>query len=325
MNGYDDTLEYLFGLERFGMVFGLENIKHILSSIGNPHLHLKAIHIAGTNGKGSVAAIISAILKEAGYKVGRYTSPHLHSFAERIVVDGERIKEEEVVELTDIIRARLDGKGRISHFTFFDFTTAMAFEYFHQRGVDMAVIETGLGGRLDSTNVLDPLVSVITNVSFDHMDYLGRTIKAIAYEKAGIIKQGRPVVSSVSGKARGIIKGVAGERDSPLFEIGRDFGYKATGLQTISYRGINRRIDNLFVNLMGEHQFVNSACSLGAIEALEMIGFPVAEWAISKALKTITWEGRLETVRQRPLVILDGAHNQDGIKRLSSFLKRNFM
>jgi dihydrofolate synthase/folylpolyglutamate synthase len=149
------------------MVFGLENIRHILSSIGNPHLHLKAIHIAGTNGKGSVAAIISAILKEAGYRVGRYTSPHLHSFTERIVVDGKRIKEEEVVELTDLIRGRLDGKGKGSHFTFFDFTTAMAFEYFLQKGVDMAVVETGLGGRLDSTNVLDPLLSVITNVSFD--------------------------------------------------------------------------------------------------------------------------------------------------------------
>ncbi len=164
--GYEDSLKYIHGLERFGSVFGLDNISRLLGSIDDPHRAFRSVHIAGTNGKGSVATMIACILKEAGYSVGKYTSPHLVSFTERITVNEEEITEEEVAALTDHIRGRADRKCPGGFYTFFDFTTAMAFEYFRRKKVDIAVVETGLGGRLDSTNVIEPLVSIVTNVAF---------------------------------------------------------------------------------------------------------------------------------------------------------------
>lgn len=172
MTEYSNALEYLYNLEKFGMVFGLENVQWILTIIGNPHKFLKTVHIGGTNGKGSVAAMLSHILKSAGYRVGKYTSPHLVSFTERITINEERITEAEVADLVVSIRQRTESVDPKRPFTFFDFTTALAFEYFRRSNVDIALIEVGLGGRLDSTNVVNPLVSVITNVAFDHMDYL---------------------------------------------------------------------------------------------------------------------------------------------------------
>ncbi len=173
---YENSLKYLFGLEKFGSVFGLGNISRLLGAIGDPHESLRTVHIAGTNGKGSVATMIACILKAAGYRVGKYTSPHLVSFTERITVDEEEITEGDVVSLTDYIRARAHRSGPDPFYTFFDFTTALAFEYFRRKEVDIAVIETGLGGRLDSTNVIEPMASVMTIVAFDHISVLGGTI-----------------------------------------------------------------------------------------------------------------------------------------------------
>jgi len=197
-NAYQKSLDYLYGLEKFGMIFGLTQEERILKAIENPHREIQAIHIGGTNGKGSTAAMMTSILQKEGYRVGLYTSPHLIRFTERIKVNGKEIEKEEVAALTEWMRERMGEANITSPFTFFDFTTAMALYYFKQKMVDLAVLEVGLGGRLDSTNVVDPLLAIITNISKDHEAYLGKSILKIAGEKAGIIKKGRPLITAAS-------------------------------------------------------------------------------------------------------------------------------
>lgn len=321
MRDFSATLEYLYGLEKFGMVFGLENISRILDIMGNPHKTLKAVHIAGTNGKGSVAGMIAGMLREEGYSAGAYTSPHLVSFTERITVNGEEIGEAEVVELTEHLREKIQKKDKDRFFTFFDFTTAIAFEYFRRKKVDIAVIETGLGGRLDSTNVIEPLVSVITNVSFDHTAYLGNTIEAIAREKAGIIKKGVPVVTGAADVPLDIIYKAAKGIGSPVYSLWRNFSYEKTGEQAMSYWGPSRALEGIRVNLKGDHQLANSAVALCAVDVLSTAGFPVRDGAIFDSLSRIRCQGRLEEVRQRPTVLIDGAHNPSGIHVLTEFIK----
>ncbi|RLB01877.1 MAG: bifunctional folylpolyglutamate synthase/dihydrofolate synthase, partial [Deltaproteobacteria bacterium] len=185
---YQEELRYLYGLERFGMIFGLDNVSRLLHLLGDPHLKLKVVHVAGTNGKGSVCTILHSILSQR-YRVGIYTSPHLHRFNERIRIGHDEISDQEVVDLTRLLRAKVQQEGEPKHFTFFDFTTAMALYYFTEKEVELAIVEVGLGGRLDSTNVVQPLVVVITNIGHDHMDVLGESIEDIAREKAGVIKE----------------------------------------------------------------------------------------------------------------------------------------
>ncbi|HOE16914.1 MAG TPA: folylpolyglutamate synthase/dihydrofolate synthase family protein [Syntrophorhabdaceae bacterium] len=324
MREYSATLEYLYGLEKFGMVFGLENISWILNIMGNPHKALKTVHIAGTNGKGSVAAMIAGMLSGEGYSVGLYTSPHLVSFTERIAVSGEEIREEEVVELTERLRDKIEKKDKNRFFTFFDFTTAIAFEYFREKKVDIAVIETGLGGRLDSTNVIEPLVSVITNIAFDHTAHLGNTIEAIAREKAGIIKKGVPVVTGAAGVPLDIICEVAKGAGSSVYSLGRDFSYEKTGEQAMSYRGPSRALMGARVGMKGDHQLSNSAVALCAVDVLSTAGFPVNDGAILGSLSRIRCRGRLEELGQRPTVLIDGAHNPSGIHVLTEFIKARY-
>lgn len=323
-DSYESSLKYLYGLEKFGMVFGLGNVRRLLESIGDPHRPLRTVHIAGTNGKGSAARMISCILKEAGFRVGKYTSPHLVSFTERITVDEEEIGEEDVASLTDYIRTRADAGCPGGFYTFFDFTTALAFEYFKRKKVDIAVIETGLGGRLDSTNVITPLASVITNVAFDHMGELGATLGKIAAEKAGIIKKGVPVVTGAAGRALGVIKKKSAELASPLFVLGKDFFFEKTGDNRLSYRGIMENFSDVPVNLNGDHQLANASLALCVIEILSRKGFIVRESDVCGALKYVTWQGRLEMVRERPLVFLDGAHNVSGIRAIAQFLMSRY-
>jgi dihydrofolate synthase/folylpolyglutamate synthase len=192
---HHEILAYLYGLERFGMIFGLENISRLLKILGDPHRTLQVIHVGGTNGKGSVSAMIASVLQEGGYRVGLYTSPHLVSFTERIKINGAEITWDEVVKLTDLLRSRVAEEGIPQQFTFFDFTTALALYYFSQQEVDVSILEVGLGGRLDSTNVVQPLTTVITNVAKDHFQILGERIEDIAHEKAGIIKHSVPLIS----------------------------------------------------------------------------------------------------------------------------------
>jgi dihydrofolate synthase/folylpolyglutamate synthase len=324
MSDYAGTLEYLYGLEKFGMVFGLENIEWILDIIGNPHRSLRAVHIGGTNGKGSTASMISRVLEEAGHKVGKYTSPHLLSFTERIVVNEEEIEEKEVAALTEHIRQRIEDADRNRFFTFFDFTTALAFEYFFRNKVDIAVIEVGLGGRLDSTNVLEPLVSVITNIDYDHTDYLGDSIEKIALEKAGIIKKRVPVISGVQGVAGDIIDRVGRESVCPVYGLGRDFSFEKVGDQHMSYRGLEKRLDDVFVGLRGDHQLNNGALALCTAECLSSVGFPLDEEAMMAGLSEIKWNGRLEMIREKPAILLDGAHNPHGARALAKYLRGHF-
>ncbi len=323
-NTYEETLKYLFGLEKFGMIFGLDNIRWLLEIIENPHNYIRAVHIAGTNGKGSVAAMLTHILKEGGFRVGKYTSPHVVSFTERITVDEKEITEEEVVEFTGYIHDRVMEKDKNRPFTFFDFTTALAFEYFKQKNVDIAVIETGLGGRLDSTNVLLPLLSIITNVSYDHTEQLGPTLEKIALEKAGIMKSGVPVATACEGVSRQVIEERAGELRCKTYMLNRDFFYEKTGEQRLSYRGINGNLEDVFVNLYGDHQLTNCALALCAAEILSSLGFSVEQEATLRALSRLTWQGRLERVREDPLVLLDAAHNPHGIHALSEFIRTHF-
>ncbi len=320
MNGYSATLEYLYGLEKSGIVFGLDNIHWILSLIDNPHNLLKTIHIGGTNGKGSVARMSSAVLQEAGYRVGCYTSPHLVSFTERITVDDVQINEEETIELTEFIKGQVEATDPSRRFTFFDFTTALAFEYFRRKKVDLAVIEVGLGGRLDSTNVIHPLVSVITNVDFDHMDYLGESINEIAVEKAGILKHGVPCVTGAEGTSLEVIREAA-QRKCPLFVLNEAFQYRKTGDQVMSYQGLENAFSDLRINLVGDHQLSNCALALCTLELLARVGFTAKEEAIRLALAGLTWPGRLEKVHTKPLILLDAAHNPHAAKALASYIR----
>ena len=322
---YESSLSYLYGLEKFGMVFGLENVRRLLNTIGNPQDSLKTVHVAGTNGKGSVATMIACVLREAGYRVGKYTSPHLVSFTERITIDEEEISEQDVASLTEYIRLRAETEDTGCFYTFFDFTTALAFEYFKRKEVDIAVIETGLGGRLDSTNVIKPLVSIVTNVAFDHMNELGSTIGKIAEEKAGIIKDGVPVITAVRGRALGVIEKKAREQKSPLYVLGKDFFFKKIREKHLSYRGVAGGLDDIPVNLNGDHQLTNAALALCAVEVLSRwSGFIAGESHIKDALGTLKWQGRLEMVREKPLVFLDGAHNVSGVRAVTRFISSRF-
>jgi dihydrofolate synthase/folylpolyglutamate synthase len=322
---YDKTLKYLFGLEKFGMVFGLDNIRWLLNIIENPHNSFKTVHIAGTNGKGSTATMLSHILKEGGFRVGKYISPHLVSFTERITVNEEEITEEEVAELTEYIRSKADEKDEKRFFTFFDFTTALAFEFFKRKKVDIALIETGLGGRLDSTNVIEPLISIITNVDYDHMEQLGSRIEQIAAEKAGIIKKGIPVVTACVGPAREVIEVRAQELQSRSYILGQDFSYAKITDRTLAYKGIQKDFPDVIVNLDGDHQLTNCALSLCAIEVLSSLGVFVSDNRIYHALSHLKWPGRLEQVKENPLVLLDAAHNPQGMHALSQFMNTHFL
>ncbi len=324
-DGYRKSLDYLYGLEKFGMIFGLTQVERILSAIGNPHKEIQAIHIGGTNGKGSTAAMMSSILQKEGYRVGLYTSPHLIRFTERIKVNGKEIEEEEVVALTEWMRKEIETAGIAPPFTFFDFTTAMALHYFKQKLVDLAVLEVGLGGRLDSTNVVDPLVSIITNVAKDHEEHLGKTILKIAREKAGIIKKGRPLITAVTQpQVLRLFSKVCQENGTPLFRVGKEFRYALGEDGDFNYEGLNRKLWSIHLNLKGFHQVINAATAFGAMEVLEDLGYRVSTDAMIDGVREVEWPGRLEMVSSSPRVILDGAHNPAGALVLKESLEKEF-
>jgi dihydrofolate synthase/folylpolyglutamate synthase len=324
-NGYQQSIDYLYSLEKFGMIFGLAKVEAILQAIGNPHQELQAIHIGGTNGKGSTAAMIASILKREGYRVGLYTSPHLIRFTERMTLNGKEIEKEEVAELTEWMRQKMETAGVTPPFTFFDFTTAMALLYFKQKMVDLAILEVGLGGRLDSTNVIDPLLSIITNIGKDHEEVLGKGILRIAREKAGIIKSGRPLITAATQPEvlRHFAK-VCKEKAAPIFRVGKEFRYLPEGEESFSYEGLHRKLWGLSLNLRGRHQVVNATTALGAMEVLDDLGYRVSNEAMSEGLKEAEWPGRLEMVSSSPKVLLDGAHNPDGALSLRESLQKDF-
>ncbi|NWG02009.1 MAG: bifunctional folylpolyglutamate synthase/dihydrofolate synthase [Syntrophaceae bacterium] len=322
---YQQSLHYLYGLEKFGMIFGLAQVKRILEAIGNPHRDIQTVHIGGTNGKGSTAAMVSAILQKEGYRVGLYTSPHLIRFTERIKVNGKEIEEEEVAQLTGWMRKEIEAASITPPFTFFDFTTAMALHYFKQNWVDVAILEVGLGGRLDSTNVVNPLLSIITNIAKDHEEYLGKSILKIAREKAGIIKRGRPLITAVEQpRVRRLFSEICMAKASPYYQVGKEFRYARGDDGDFHYEGLHRKLWGIHLNLMGFHQVVNATTALGAIEVLEELGYRISADAMMSGLKEVDWPGRLEMVSSSPRVLLDGAHNPAGALVLKAALEKEY-
>lgn len=310
---YEETLAWLLQLEAArGMDFKLERVERALEAVGNPHRAYRTIHVAGTNGKGSVSATCDAILRAAGRRTGLYTSPHLVDFRERIRVDGARVEREELVEYVRRIREHVDVH-RVG-LTFFEVTTIAAFLHFAIREVEVAVIEVGLGGRLDATNVIDGDVAVVTSIGFDHEGFLGNTLASIAREKAGILRSGRPaVVGHLPSEAMEAVVAQARMRSAPLLCIGNDFGAVVVD-DGVRYYGPRRRLDALKLRLRGSHQVGNTAMALTAVDALG--GDLVTDDAVRCGVGTVEWPGRLEVVRRDPLVIVDAAHNVDGIRIL---------
>jgi len=322
---YQQSLDYLYGLEKFGMIFNLTQVERILNAIGDPHKEIQTIHIGGTNGKGSTAAMMGSILQKEGYRVGLYTSPHLIRFTERIKVNGKEIEEEEVAALAGWMRKEIEASGILPPFTFFDFTTAMALHYFKQKLVDLAILEVGLGGRLDSTNVVDPLIAIITNIAKDHEEYLGKSILKIAQEKAGIIKKGRPLITATTQPlVLRLFSKVCQGKESPYFRVGKEFRYVRAEDGDFDYEGLNRKLWGIHLNLKGFHQVINATTALGAMEVLEDLGYRVSTHAMIDGLKEVDWPGRLEMVSSSPRVILDGAHNPAGALVLKESLEKEF-
>ncbi len=328
--GYQETIEYLFGLQKHGIKFGLANSRTLLELMGNPHRQFRSIHVAGTNGKGSTSLFIASMLRTAGYRVGLYTSPHLISFTERIRIDAVPVTEDRVVELAQRVRDRSRGvrfgaEGEPASPTFFEVTTAMAFTCFAEEKVDIAVIEVGMGGRLDSTNVITPLVSVITNIDVEHTEFLGGSLEQIAAEKAGIIKPGIPVVTgAVQPEAVRVIASRSAELNAPLHRLPDDFGPERLVRgreQTFDYRGIRTSCQGLRITMTGRHQVDNACLAVAAAECLHDTGVPVSEPAVRAGLEQAIWEGRLERVALRPDIYLDGAHNPAAARVLAAALR----
>jgi dihydrofolate synthase/folylpolyglutamate synthase len=320
---YENCLTAMFSLRRFGIKLGLETIQHILSELGDPQLSFRTIHIAGTNGKGSVAAMLSTILHAAGYRVGRYTSPHLERFNERICINNTPIADADVI-------AGYKRVAGVKHLdrqpTFFEFATAMALYEFGRKKVEWAVIETGMGGRLDATNVLMPDLSIITNISLEHKEYLGSTIEAIAREKAGIIKPMVPLVTGVrQPSARRVVFEQARKNKATTFMLGSDFRCRRQASGAFNYYGMAKTYRNLKLKLAGEHQISNAALALAACESLmKTASMKIPEQTIIQALAEASWPGRLEIVRQSPKVILDGAHNLMAARALAHHLRTRY-
>jgi len=312
-DSYTDVLAELYALEAAkGMDFKLERVALALEHLGNPHRRYPVVHIAGTNGKGSVAAMLHAILTASGYRVGLYTSPHLLSFTERIRVGARTISEPAVVKLAREIGATVTSRG--IELTFFEFATVMAFVEFARQGIDVAVVEVGLGGRLDATNVVDPAVAVITTIGLDHEEFLGCSLASVAAEKGGIVKPGRPlVVGNVPAAARGVIEGLAAERGAPASWFGTDFAI--AGDDPFRFRMGRTEITGLRVALRGDHQRENAASAVAAALRLRDV-MPVPDAAIRHGLARVHWPGRLQVIGDAPLIVLDGAHNPEGVGTL---------
>jgi dihydrofolate synthase/folylpolyglutamate synthase len=337
---YDDALAFWCGridYERRQPRPGdlkLDRMRSLLRRLGDPHRRVRCVHVAGTKGKGSTSAILAAILRAAGLRTGLFTSPHLSDVSERVQVNGVPIIREELAarmgEVAAAVR-ELDAEGDPTRAaTFFEVITALAFLHFECRRVDVAVLEVGLGGRFDSTNVCDPLISIITNVSYDHMAILGDTLREIAYQKAGIIKRRVPVVSTAEHpQVRALIESVAAECSSPVSLVGRDFQwareagdpYRPGRVRIMTCRS---RYGPLPLALFGRHQGANAAAAVAAAERVRDAGVPIPDAAIAAGLRDVTWPARLELVRRRPTVVLDCAHNVASAAALAETLRVSF-
>ncbi len=334
---YQKTLDYLYSFVDFSLTrgmrytpeqFDLGRMVALVQALGHPERAYPSIHIAGTKGKGSVSAMCSAALQAAGYRVGLYTSPHLHDYAERIQINGQPIPHAHLVSLVEEIKPIVASIPRL---TTFEITTGLAFLYFARQKVDAAVFEVGLGGRLDATNVVTPAVAVITSLSFDHMHILGNTLSEIAAEKAGIIKPGVPVVlSPQKEEARQVVERIARERAAALIQVGKDYLYTSLeksldgqSLAVCPAQAKSRRV-HLSIPLLGQHQVENAVTAYVALKTFARQALPLKEEAIRRGFRHTVWPGRFEVLQRQPLLVVDSAHNRDSALRLRQTLDEYF-
>jgi dihydrofolate synthase/folylpolyglutamate synthase len=318
----DEALDFFARLNPSVIKPGLERMHVALEALGHPERRYRSLHVAGTNGKGSTCAFSATALRAAGHRVGLYTSPHLERVTERIQVDGAEISRELLGRrILEVLERYPEAASTPAPLSYFEFGTVVAFWHFAQEAVEVAVLETGLGGRLDATNTATPLVTAITPISFDHMEYLGNTLGAIAGEKAGILKPGVPVVvSRQEPEALDAISRRAGEVGAPMLLEGRDFSLEEAAGAGLAYRGPKWSLESLSLSLRGPHQRQNAAVALAVLEQLDARGVAVSAEAARTGLASAYWPGRLEELSKRPAVLLDGAHNPGGVAVLLSSL-----
>lgn len=340
---YREALEWIHGLGRFGIKPGLERVNAMLELLGNPQFRSRFVHVAGTNGKGSTAAMLASILRAAGYAVGLFTSPYLLSFTNRMAVNNADIDQGELVRLVSRIKPivkQLQNDPELGHPTEFEVVTVLALVYFATSGVDLVVLEAGLGGRLDATNIVTPLISIITNISLEHTDVLGHTIEEIAFEKAGIIKQGKPLITAAEDqRALGVFEKRCQDLDCPCYRVfpPREAAEQLVDQRPVSimkqitedgqffdYYGFDHEQPDLFIPLRGKYQLLNAATALAAVELLGEDGFTISRAAILKGLAETYWPGRLELLQKEPLVIMDGAHNPAAMEKLAEAVPSYF-
>jgi len=331
---YNSALDYLYSFVDYSLKhsselakadFNLDRMRALMVELGHPETKYPVIHVAGTKGKGSVSALCASALQAAGYKVGLYTSPHLLDYCERIQINGASVSHVELVQLVEMVKPAV---AKIPKLTTFEITTALGFLYFAQQKVDAAVIEVGLGGRLDATNVVMPKVSVITSLSYDHMAVLGNTLALIAGEKAGIIKPGVPVVSAPQkDEPLEVLVRIANERNAPFTLVGRDVSFKplSHSLDGQSFRvSTDKDALTLTMPLLGSHQVMNAAVAVTALWKLRDQDFDIPDFAIQNGFAKVKWSARFEVARRDPPVIFDSAHNQESFERLRQALDDYF-
>jgi dihydrofolate synthase / folylpolyglutamate synthase len=299
---YAQAIKYLESYRSRGMKLGLDRVRILLAKLGDPQNSFRSIHIAGTNGKGSVAAMLSSVLTKAGYRTGLYTSPHLVDYPERLRVNEKEISKKRFAEAVDQVKKSAKGLEQLE-LTEFEMITATCFLLLQKEKAEVAVIEVGLGGRLDATNVVDPIISIITNIDYDHMDVLGNSLQSIAKEKAGIIKAGIPLITG-EVRMKKVLQKICDEKGSLLI------------------RSNNQRVD--LIPLQGDHQKENTRTALMALRYLRSIGYKISDADIQRGLRFTKWPGRMQTIENKPLMIIDGAHNLAGAKALNKYLNSKY-
>lgn len=316
---YDEAISFMYSLERFGILLGLDNIGSLLNQLGNPEKKFPSVHVAGSNGKGSTSSFVYSVLLEAGLSTALYTSPHLNDFRERIRLNGALVSEESLLKSIRKVRQAYDPERT----TFFEFTTAAAFDCIAREKPDMAVIEVGLGGRLDATNTVSPSVTVITDISREHEDYLGVGLAAVAREKAGIIKENVPLITAAGrAEAWAVIESAARQKHAPVKKFGRDFVGVRTSMNTFTYKSSGLVLEDLAMAMPGSHQIKNAALAIAVLEELRALGYKVPDEAIRNGVSKTKFPGRFEILRREPDVVIDGAHTPEGMRLLKSTFRQ---
>lgn len=334
---YNEALQYLESFINYEKInsynykssLKLERMNRFAALLGDPQKYTRSVHIAGTKGKGSTAVFVYSILKSAGFKAGLYTSPHLIDFRERIRINDELISEEDLSAILEKIKNVVESHMKDDRPSFFEVYTAIAYMYFKEKKCDIAVYEVGLGGRLDATNIIEPLVCAITPLSYEHTDKLGCTLKEIATEKCGIIKSGSICVSAPQeDEALGVIKNTCGERNTRLILVGKDISFKemlsSEDWEGFNVSGLSREYSNLRTRLIGSHQMINAATAIGVIEALKIRGVKISDEAVNMGIESARWCGRLEVVSKNPKIVFDGAQNRASSAALARTVKKIF-